>query len=241
MERLDADPGQPVLYHFTQWIQFPDMPTFAPELFEHLVANYRIARVFTDDGWGYMMAALEREPEADAPGEPLFEADLEDAEVHGETADGQAIPIDAAERDDWLRRETWPFRRVLALRPRAQGESTVVSTALRVPENARLETAIGVHPRRWFKFPPSTVRFAIRVVHEGRREEVFQRTLDPHPKGAERGWFPVEVPLDRWAGETVRIELAVGVERESSAVLEMGGFAWPRLVTEAAPVAGSTP
>lgn len=247
---LDAEPDQPVLYHFTQWVQFPDMQSFAPELFGHLVEHYRIAKVFSDDGWGYMLAALEREPESGESGEPIFEETFSDAALSVEADDGTRHPVDRDEREEWVARQVWPFRPVLALRPRADGQRSVLSKRVRLPEHPVLHTAVGVHPRRWFKYPPSTVTFRVRIERDGRRSEVFSRTLDPHPHGSDRGWFDVDVPLDAWAGQEVRIEFASEVERESSAVFEMGGFAWPRieglspdapLAAAASPVQGSTP
>jgi hypothetical protein len=38
------------------------------------------------------------------------------------------------------------------------------------------------------------------------------------------------VPLERWAGRTVRLELSVACERPEAETLEMAGFAVPRLV-----------
>ncbi|MGH0028361.1 MAG: hypothetical protein ACQGVC_01105 [Myxococcota bacterium] len=237
---LDAHPEQPVLYHFTQWVQFPDMQSFAPELFAHLVEHYAIDRVFTDDGWGYMLASLERSEAL--PGEPLLDESLAGTALRIESADGRSRPVAAGERDRWVQRQVWPFRPVLALRPPAGGERSVLSTPLDVPPaGARLATAVGVHPRRWFKFPPSKVTYRVRIVDDGAREEVFARTLDPHPNGTERGWFDVSLPLDRWAGRRVQVEWVTETEREGSAVFEMGGFAWPRVVGPVPPVAGSTP
>ena len=72
---LEQQGATHVLYHFTQWIQFPCMQQFAPELFAYLVDHYAIDRVFTDDGWGYMLAGLTRES-GEPTGTPLFEPDL---------------------------------------------------------------------------------------------------------------------------------------------------------------------
>jgi hypothetical protein len=246
---LDAAPDQPVIYHFTQWVQFPDMQSFAPDLFSHLVEHYRIAQVFTDDGWGYMLAALERGPD-ETGGVPLFADDLAGARLGVEASDGTRHPVAPERLDAWAARQIWPFRPVLALRPRAEGERSVISTRVRLPGSPVLRSAIGVHPRRWFKFPPSSVTFRVHVDDGERRREVYARSLDPHPHGADRGWFAIEVPLHAWAGREVRIELSTEVERESSAVFEMGGFAWPRILSETqtgalagqdAPVQGSTP
>lgn len=245
---LEATQAPHVLYHFTQWIQFPSMQEYAPDLFAYLVDHYAIDRVFTDDGWGYMMAGLVRESEPPR-GTPLFPDDLATASVRVEGPGAAASRIPSGERDRWLRREIWPFRPVLALRPHAGGRRTVASTSLRIPPHASLETAIGVNPRRWFKFPPSWVRFGVRVAVGGESQEIFSRTLDPHRHGGDRGWFDVSLPLDAWAGRDVQLELVTEVERDNSEVFEMGGFSWPRIVLGKdrplgggqAPVAGSTP
>jgi hypothetical protein len=197
-----------------------------------------------------MLAALERDEREDTYGEALLSPDLRGAERFVESADGARRPVDRDQREAWAARQVWPFRPTLALRPRADGERSVLSQRVRLPERSSLITAIGVHPRRWFKFPPSKVTFHVRVVDEAGRHEVMARTLDPHPNGADRGWFGIEIPLDRWGGRDVRIELVTEVERESSAVFEMGGFGWPYLVDRSgpvplagfdAPVSGSTP
>jgi hypothetical protein len=240
---LEATLAPNLLYHFTQWIQFPRVDEFAPELFSYLVDHYTMDRVFTDDGWGYMMAGLAREA-AHTAGTPLFADDLAGAALYVEAADASPRRLGDTERGEWLRREVWPFRPVLALRPRSGGYRSVVSKRLRVPAGARLETGIGVNPQRWFKFPPSWVRFAVRIEQEGRREEIFSRTLDPHRVGAERGWFDISLPLDAFTGREVKVELVTETERDNSEVFEMGGFSWPRIVVLGAgngPVAGSTP
>jgi hypothetical protein len=228
-----------VLYHFTQWVQFPRLDEFAPELFAYLVDHYRIDQVFTDGGWGYMLAGLARD-DAPPPGTPLLAPERPGA-LFAEGADGRRRPLEGRARDAWMAAQRWPFRPVLALRPRLAPERSVLSVPVEVPAGGRLATAIGVNPTRWFKIPPSAVTFAIRVEVDGARRVVFSRRLDPHRVGRDRGWVPVEVPLAEWAGRVVRIEFVTQAERDTGAVLEMGGFGWPRILSASAPEAPDPP
>jgi len=98
---------------------------------------------------------------------------------------------------------------------------------LTVPPDARLVTAVGVHPARWVAYPALAVTF--RVTVDG--ETVAERTLDPQRTVADRGWTELDVPLDRFAGRTVELGFSTATERPDAEALEMGGFALPRLVT----------
>ena len=64
------------------------------------------------------------------------------------------------------------------------------------------------------------------------RERVVQldASLDPQRTVADRRWVDVDLPLDRWAGRTVALEVAVMGERPEGETLEMAGFEVPRLV-----------
>ena len=93
-----------------------------------------------------------------------------------------------------------------------------------------MRTAVGVHPSAWYSFPPSSVRFDISVEHQRGRELLFTRELDPHLVMADRGWFPVEVSLDDYAGQRVWLVFGTAAQRPEGERLEMGGWGDPRLV-----------
>jgi hypothetical protein len=124
----------------------------------------------------------------------------------------------------------WPFRPTLALRPTARGERSVVRLPLDVPRGARLLTAVGVNPQLWYSAPIG-VGFELAVVASERREVVYERRLAPTTQFDDRGWFEVDVPLERWAGRRVELELSTAVDAPEGERLLMAGWAEPRLVT----------
>jgi hypothetical protein len=127
--------------------------------------------------------------------------------------------------------QPWPFRQTLALRPGAGGERTLARLPLDVPERARLLTAVSVNPQLWH-YPPIPVTFELAVVDAGGREVVFSRRLSPTTQFADRGWFEVDVPLSRWAGRSVTLELSTAIDEPEGESLLMAGWADPRLLTE---------
>jgi PAS domain-containing protein len=224
---LESDSADVLVYHFTQAEQLPRLRQFAPELFGTLVEHWEIDRVFSDPGWGYMMAGLRRSP-GPPPGTPLLPPDS-DPRLHVEGPDGARRPV-APDASLVLRRDLWPFRPVLALEPSPQPRRTVLTLPLEVPAGARLRTAVGVDPLWWFRLPPSWVEFSIHAVEAGVRTPLFTRRLDPHRNFRERGWLDVELDLAAFSGRRIELELATRSESESGSALEMGGFEVPRLV-----------
>lgn len=218
-----------LIYHFTQWPQLPRLEAFAPELFAWLVRHYELETLFSDPTWGYQLAALRRSPEPQ-DGRPLLGDGAAGAGLFVEIG-GQRRPVPEARRAELVRSELWPFRPVVALRPLAGERRSVLAIPLEVPAvGARLRTAIGVHPSFWFRFPPTRVDFELRAVDAGARELLFSRSLDPQQDPSERGWFEVEVPLDRYAGRRIELELSGHAATPLGEVLEMGGWAQPRLL-----------
>ncbi len=231
---IDESGADFLIYHFTQFVQFPRMSEYAPELFAWLVDQYELETVFTDDQWGYMLAAARRS-EGPPPGRPILDAALASASLHVEGRRGRQ-PIPAARRAEFAAPALWPFRPVVALRPGAGGRRTVLSVPVDVPAGgARLETSVGIHPTHWFRFPPRASTFSVRAVHGGDRDVLALRRVDPHRDPGQRRWFDLSLPLDAYAGRRIELELAVEVELPPGEVPEMGGFGWPRLV---APDAG---
>ena len=224
-----------VVYNFTQFRTFPRMREFAPALFGHLVDHFETERVFTYDKSGFRLAGLRRSAVPEAPS-ALLDGALEDATLQLLSAEAPPFAISPRDREDWLRREPWPFRRALALRPAAAPRRTVVRLPLEARPGSVLETAVGLHPEKWFEMPSFETRFEIAILAEGERTVLAARTLNPHHDFADRAWFDVAAPLDRWAGQGVRLELSVSVDSPLGESLLVGGFAEPRIVT-AAPAA----
>jgi len=221
-----------VIYNFTQFPNFPPVPEYAPRVFDYLVDRFEIDRVFNDATFGYSIAGLRRQREA-AEGVPLLAPDTAVA-VRREARGGAVRRIPAEARDRWLERSHWPFRPAVGIRPIAGGR-TVASVPLAVPaQGAVLRTAIGVHPDHWFRYPPSWAGFSVEVVDAGRREVIYERTLDPQQVLEDRGWFEVEVPLDAWRGRTITLELANATAWPTTESTHMGGWGDPRVVARPA-------
>ena len=103
-------------------------------------------------------------------------------------------------------------------------------------DSAILVTAIGTNPIAWVDFQATSwVRFVITVRTQDGTVEVFDRTLSPQSKFDERGWFDVAIPLERWTGQEVEIELQTQAEWPRGTRLELGGWTNPRIVTKPVP------
>jgi hypothetical protein len=227
---LDATGTDLVIYHFTQFLGFDPFWEHAPKIFDHLVDHFEVDRVFTYDKWGYKMVGLVRSEEADLPGESLLPGGASALAIRVE-GDGGRRAVPPEMRDEYVREMAWPFRHVVALRPALKGRRTVVSIPVDVPASGgELRSAVSVHPQHWFELPSSWIDFRVAVADGGRREVVFQKRLDPTSSLDDRGWFEVDVPLDRWAGKTIEIELISEAERRTGASLWMAGWQVPRLI-----------
>ncbi|MEN8183230.1 MAG: glycosyltransferase family 39 protein [Myxococcota bacterium] len=235
IDAMEEQDTRVVIYAFTAFPSYPPPEEYAPELFAYLVEHFEIDRLFDHGLLGYRLAALRREPEL-PPGRRLL-PERPSGELWWERARGVRTAIPMVQREDFVARELWPFRPVLALRPSADGW-TVLSVPLRVPRDARLRTAVGVHPRAWHSHPATWTRFRLELVSGRGRELLFERTLDPGRRLADRGWFEVEVPLDAWTGESVALEFSTSSEHIGGEDLLHGGWAEPRL-TPLAPAQGA--
>jgi dolichyl-phosphate-mannose-protein mannosyltransferase len=217
---MEAERTPAVLYSVTQWPQFPRFEQYAKPIVDYLVERFETERVFSPDPWGYILLGLRRRTAP--PAGQLLPVESGRVEVVG--PDGARRP--AAPETFAIAR--WPFRDVMAIQPQAGGGRRELVVPLAVPPGSRLTTAAGVHPARWVGFPALTVTFRVHV--DG--ETVAERTLDPQRNVADRGWIPIDVPLERYAGRTVELGFSTAAERPEAEALEMGGFALPRLVTQ---------
>jgi hypothetical protein len=233
IDAMEAIETRFLIYHFTQFAQFPRMEDYAPELFAYLVETYEMDRVISDPRWGMMLAGLTRS--AGPPGgRPLVAEGAANAELAIEHPDGTRHPIPPERRDRLLEFALWPFRPVIALRPLTGGRRSVLSVPLDVPAASRLRTAVGVHPKRWFKYPPAKVAFEIWAAAGGERALLASRTINPQGNHHDRHWFEIDVSLAAWAGRSIDLEFSTQTNRTHAEIFEMGGWAIPRLVTHAA-------
>jgi hypothetical protein len=106
-----------------------------------------------------------------------------------------------------------------------------MSVPLEVPAAGRLQTAVGVHPKRWFKYPPAKVTFEIWAVADAERTLLATRTINPQGNHHDRHWFEIDVALDAWAGRRIDLEFTTETNRTHAEIFEMGGWATPRIVT----------
>jgi hypothetical protein len=229
IDAMEAQHVRLVLYHFTQFLTLPPVETYAPKLYRYLVDRFESFATFSGGPFGYKVAALRRE-DGPPPGRALLGDDVGGSVriVHGDSA----REIAGAERDAILRREAWPFRPALALKPTAGGAS-VLALPLHAEKGERLRTAVGVHPQKWFVFPPVRTTFEIAVVADGTRTVLYARTLDPQRRLDDRGWFEVDAPLDGVAGRDAVLELSTSTDLAGGESLLAAGFAVPRLVAGA--------
>ncbi|MDG2051969.1 MAG: glycosyltransferase family 39 protein [Myxococcota bacterium] len=220
-----------VIYHFTQFESFDPVWEHAPDLFAYLVENFEMDRVFNAGEWGYKLAGLKRSPERAHEGVRIVPPGAEGLEIRIEES-GPPRTVPPGSRPAYVREMLWPFRPVIALRASTGGRQTVLEVPIEVPlEPTRLVSAVGIHPQSWLRLPPSWVEFKIAIEGERGREVVFQRRLGPSNVLADRGWFGIDIPLDRWAGQRVQIEFIQSAERLTGANLWMGGWEIPRLVS----------
>ncbi|HXK21139.1 MAG TPA: hypothetical protein VMS55_00535 [Myxococcota bacterium] len=226
IDAMEAQHVRLVIYHFTQFLTLPRVETFAPKLYAYLVDHFETFATFSAGPFGYKVEALRRD-DAPPPGRPLL-GDAVGGTLRIER-DGAPREVGGDERDAMLRREAWPFRPALALRPTAGGDS-VLALPLHAQKGERLRTAVGVHPEKWFVFPPVRTTFRIAVVADGARTVLYERTLDPQRRLEDRGWFEVDAPLDAVAGRDAVLELSTSTDTPRGESPLAAGFAEPRLV-----------
>jgi len=227
---LERQETEVLVYLLNEFGVFEGMRAYAPEIYEYLVENYETERIFNYEILSYRIAAARRRPPR-REGRPLS---LEDGGTHASER-WPLLPPRPLARDEWrgtVARDLWPFRRVVALRPTLDG-STVLSIPVTPRAGERLRSAVAIHPDRWDQRDDVTVRFEVSVVDGQRRDVVYAKALRPTPDLADRGWFPVDVSLERWAGRPVRIELSTSTDEPAGQELLMGGFEEPRLVRAA--------
>jgi hypothetical protein len=233
IDAMEAADTRFLIYHFTQFVQFPPMEDYAPELFAYLVDDFEIDRVFSDPRWGMMLAGLKRS-EGPPEGRPLVDPDAANVTLAIERSDGVRVPVPSEKRHELLETGLWPFRPVVALRPLAGGRRSVMTISADIPPGSRLRTAVGMHPKRWFKHPPATVTFRIWAVDGAERTLLSTRTINPQGDPSDRHWSEIDVPLDAFAGRRIDVEFTTETNRTRAEILETGGWAIPRLVTSAA-------
>jgi hypothetical protein len=221
-EKIVADlerrkPGT-IVYSLSQYAHLGAFQKNASLLFGYLVDHYAIARVLSREPHGPLLAILGRR--ADEPrGSSLLDRG----------APGSALTA-----------TRWPFAHVLS-------QSVTLDTApapsfLQVsvpPQGATFEAALGVNPERWLGLKSGPFRFAVAVLttrssgDRGQRKLVVEELLDPARAVADRGWLPISVDLDAFAGQNVLLALSVSTPNLVDTPGDLAGWADPRLVPRA--------
>jgi len=232
IDAMEATNTKLVVYSFNEFQVFEGVDAYAADLFAYLVENFRMDRVFSHDYWGYKLGGLRRSSPQPA-GRPLLPPGTGGLTLSIRSRDAPPHPIPPDEQAEYIARSLWPFRPVIAVRP-TLGRRTVLSVPLVPPDGARLETAVGIHPSRWDRYPSVQTDFELAIVDGQGRHILYSRSLRPTPNFEDRGWFEVRVPLDAWAGRPVSLEFSTQTDHASGEHLLMGGWEAPRIVTSAA-------
>jgi hypothetical protein len=214
---LEAYDVQLVVYSFSQYAMLGSFRANAPLLYDYLVDHFAIERVFTREPFGPLLCALGRR------GAP-----------HGRSL---LTLVPSAEPRGVLSAVRWPFAEVLAQRIGTPEAPAVARLAVDVPaEGQRLALAYGMNPERWLDVPRGPLTFSLSI--EGEAEppvEVMRATIDPQRELQDRQWRPASIDLGRWAGQRVRLVLAVEAETLPPDPAGLAGWAEPRLLDRSAP------
>ncbi len=62
------------------------------------------------------------------------------------------------------------------------------------------------------------------------RERLHTRTLKPHTRFDDRGWFDFEISLAEFAGQEITLEFSTSAQLPEGESIWGGGFEVPRLV-----------
>ncbi|MEE3327181.1 MAG: hypothetical protein VX252_07605 [Myxococcota bacterium] len=221
-----------VIYNFTQFYSFDPVWEHAPVLFDYLVDNFELERVFSTMTWVQPPAALRREKSEDLPsGVPLITADIQSLPLWIEEPGSPPRPIPPDVRSVYLEERAWPFRHVMAIRSSSEGRKTVLSVPVDIPETgARLETAIAVHPQWWSRIPPTWIEFELRLRAGDEVVDLHRQRLKPSARFEDRAWFEIDVDLSPWAGQPVVLEFVNQAESAHGETRWMAGWETPRLL-----------
>ncbi len=194
-----------VVYSLSQYAHLRPFSENAPHLYEYLVRNYEIDRVFTRVALGPLVVALRRRAPSD---DRLVE--------EGEVGAGA----------QW---ESWPFARVLTHAigsPTSPIEHTLTLEVSR--ERPVFETAAGVDPHRWLTAAggPLVFRAFVRDPDGAAVVPAARVEIDPHRRVEDRRWHPMTLDLGAYVGKTVDVVLSIESTQPARAA---AGWREPRL------------
>lgn len=200
-----------VIYSISQFQHLGTFRANAPELYDYLVENFEVDRVFSKEPNGPIVLGLRREPPSSADaGIPLKEQLRE-----------------ASSGASWQR---WPFEEVLTHRI---GE-TVYAPVVVPAGHPHLTLGYGVNADRWLglKGGPFTFRVEVESTENAERSVVLKEVLDPAVNVADRGWRDATVDLGAFAGQPVVLLLSVRSERPEPFPDDVVGWRAPTFVAD---------
>jgi hypothetical protein len=193
-----------IVYSLSQYAHLGSFQENAPALYEYLVTNFEIDRVFADEPMGPLLLGLRRE---------RLRAGVRLQDLEARLAGGA-----------W---ESWPFAEVLVPEVGAPGHEVPATFALRLPAEARtLAFSYGVDPDDWMNAPSGPYAFSVQI-RDPKGTLLQGRTwppLNPRMSVSSRRWFPGELDLTGLAGREVVVEFIVTAELSSDRSQRLAGF-----------------
>lgn len=110
--------------------------------------------------------------------------------------------------------------------------STITFTDLRLGKNPRARFFIAIREEALAKGSDGA-RFSVSVTHDGRKQEVYQRFLDPAGSPSDRGWVRQEVPLAEFADRRIDVVLRVDPGPGGNPSYDQAYWGEPDIVSEA--------
>jgi hypothetical protein len=232
---LDASPGATLLYTLTHMPFLPRLQRYASPLFEGLALRYRIGPIFGPDAERLIFTiGVPRMPEDPGTvvrlGEHLGDADAATAR------DGRIVAHPDARAVAGV--ATWPLTPDVVWVAPTPGGETRVMVPLAVPARGRLRLEAGVNPDLWQALAPLPVHMRVAIHAPAGETDLLSFDADVYARPEDRRWRVLDVPLDRFAGERVRVVFAAGAVGWVPGDPEVAGFAAPRVVV---PVAEAAP
>ncbi|MDG1959324.1 MAG: hypothetical protein P8K76_08125 [Candidatus Binatia bacterium] len=201
-----------IIFSLSQWGHLPPFAENAPVLFDTLVADWEIEKVFSPDPKGPIVLALSRETET-----PAHRARQPLAPPAG------------------TRQQSWPFREVWT-HPSGASRSEI-PVSITVPTgHPLLRTAIGMNPDQWFGPPSAPATFEIlQRIDSGNgpptERILFQQTIEPRRTLDDRQWQPAALDLREASGTTLNLIFRISTNAPEQQSL--WGWSVPELETDA--------
>ena len=86
-----------------------------------------------------------------------------------------------------------------------ENRSLIIFENVKIPENAKLKFSIALHPQVWNPNKGDGVVFEVFIEHNGEKEKIFSKYIDPKNNPEERKWNDFEIDLSKYSGKNVTI------------------------------------